>query len=70
VLASVRRCIFKRPVLPGQDVTFEINCRQMGVNAVQVSAQTLVASVEAAQLETLMVYVDKAWFSSTMNYLV
>lgn len=58
VLASVRRCAFKRPVLPAQDVTFEITCRQIGADAVQVSAQALVEGVEVAQLETLMAYVD------------
>lgn len=59
VLASVRRCAFKHPVLPGQDVTFEITCRQIGTDAVQVSAQAWVAGVEAAQLETLVIYVDR-----------
>ena len=59
VLASVRRCAFKHPVLPGQDVIFEITCRQIGTDAVQVSAQAWVAGVEAAQLETLVIYVDR-----------
>ncbi|MGP1628421.1 MAG: 3-hydroxyacyl-ACP dehydratase FabZ family protein [Giesbergeria sp.] len=59
VLASVRRCAFKRPVLPGQDVVFEITCRQIGTDSVQVSAQALVADTEVAQLETLVVYVDR-----------
>ena len=60
VLASVRRCSFKQPVLPEQDVRFEINCRQIGVHAVQVSGQALVNGQEVAQLEALMVYVGKA----------
>jgi 3-hydroxyacyl-[acyl-carrier-protein] dehydratase len=59
VLASVRRCAFKRPVLPEQDVVFEISCRQIGTDAVQVTAQALVEGQEVAQLETLMVYADK-----------
>ena len=59
VLASVRRCAFKHPVLPEQDVVFEIACRQMGTEAMQISAQALVAGVEVAQLETLLVYVDR-----------
>lgn len=58
VLASVRRCAFKRPVLPEQDVTFEITCRQIGTDAVQVSAQAFVEGIEVAQLETLVAYVD------------
>jgi 3-hydroxyacyl-[acyl-carrier-protein] dehydratase len=70
VLASVRRCAFKRPVLPEQDVTFEIACRQIGADAVQVSAQALVENVEVAQLETLMVYVDKSQFSAAIGWPV
>lgn len=67
VLASVRRCIFKRPVLPEHDVTFEISCRQIGADAVQVSGQARVAGVEVAQLETLMVYADTREFSAAMG---
>lgn len=67
VLASVRRCAFKRAVLPAQDVTFEINCRQIGADAVQVTAQALVDGVEVAQLETLMVYADKTQFSAALG---
>ena len=65
VLASVRRCAFKRAVLPEQDVTFEITCRQIGADAVQVTAQALVEGVEVAQLETLMVYADRTQFSTS-----
>jgi 3-hydroxyacyl-[acyl-carrier-protein] dehydratase len=67
VLASVRRCSFKRPVLPEQDVTFEISCRQIGADAVQVSAQALVEGVEVAQLETLMVYADRTQLSAALG---
>ena len=59
VLASVRRCAFKRPVLPEQDVIFESTCRQVGADAVQISAQARVEGLEVAQLETLMVYADR-----------
>jgi 3-hydroxyacyl-[acyl-carrier-protein] dehydratase len=68
VLASVRRCVFKRPILPEQDVTFEITCRQIGLNAVQVSAQAFVEDVEVAQLETLMVYADTRQFSAVTGW--
>jgi 3-hydroxyacyl-[acyl-carrier-protein] dehydratase len=70
VLASVRRCAFKRPVLPEQDVTFEISCRQIGADAVQVTAQAFVENVEVAQLETLMVYTDKTQFSAAITWPV
>lgn len=67
VLASVRRCIFKQPVLPEQDVRFEINCRQVGAHAVQVTGQAWVANVEVAQLETLMVYADRAQLPASLG---
>lgn len=67
VLASVRRCAFKHPVLPEQDVIFEITCRQIGTDAVQVSAQALVRGMEVAQLETLLAYVDKKQLSAAMG---
>lgn len=67
VLASVRRCMFKQPVLPEQDVTFEITCRQIGADAVQVSARALVRGQEVAQLETLMAYVTKTQLSDAMG---
>ncbi|TXH87380.1 MAG: 3-hydroxyacyl-ACP dehydratase [Rhodoferax sp.] len=59
VLAAVQRCSFKAPILPDQDVVFEIRCRTVGKTAVQVTAQTLVNGTEAAQLETLMVYAQR-----------
>jgi 3-hydroxyacyl-[acyl-carrier-protein] dehydratase len=67
ILASVRRCSFKRPVLPEQDVTFEIACRQIGDAAVQINAQALVEGLEVAQLETLMVYAEKTHFSTLVG---
>jgi 3-hydroxyacyl-[acyl-carrier-protein] dehydratase len=67
VLASVRRCLFKQPVLTEQDVCFEINCRQIGEHAVQVSGQAFVGDVEVAQLETLMVYADRTQFSTAVG---
>jgi 3-hydroxyacyl-[acyl-carrier-protein] dehydratase len=67
VLASVRRCLFKQPVMPGQDVQFKINCRQIGAHAVQVSGQALVNDSEVGQLETLIVYVEKTELSHTMS---
>ena len=67
LLASVRRCAFKRPVLPEQDVTFEITCRQIGADAVQVSAQAQVDGIDVAQLETLIVYADRTQFSASIG---
>lgn len=69
VLASVRRCAFKRPAQPEQDVTFEITCRQISADAVKVTAQARGDGIEVAQLETLMVYADKGQFSGAMGRL-
>lgn len=55
-LASVRKCAFKRPVLPQCDVEFDIQCRQMAPLAVQVGATAKVNNAEVAQLDILMVY--------------
>lgn len=60
VLATVRRCVFKRPVLPNQDVVFELCCRQIGTAAVQITAQATVDGQEVAQLETWMAYVERS----------
>jgi len=67
LLASVRRCAFKRPVLPEQDVTFEITCRQIGADAVQVNAKAQVDGFEVAQLETLIVYANRTQLSVPMG---
>lgn len=67
VLASVRRCAFKRPVLPEQDVIFDITCRQMGPDAMQISAQARVAGIEVAQLDTLLAYVDRQQLDAALG---
>lgn len=64
VLANVRRCAFKHPVLPEQDVVFAIQCRQIGEAAVQITAQATVNGAEVAQLETLMVYAERSAFAT------
>lgn len=56
VLASVRKCNFKRPVVPQTDVEFRIECRQMAPMAVQVGATVHVNATEVAQLDILMAY--------------
>ena len=60
VLAAVRRCAFKQPVLPGHGVAFEIQCRQMGPMAVQVNAIVRAQGLEAAVLDIVMVYTARA----------
>jgi 3-hydroxyacyl-[acyl-carrier-protein] dehydratase len=64
---SVRRCAFKRPVQPEQDVTFEITRCQIGADAVQVNAEAQVDGIEVAQLKALIVYADKEQFSAAIG---
>ncbi len=59
VLASVRKCVFKQPVLPGHAVVFAIACRQMAPMAVQVIATVNTRGLEAALLDIVMVYTAK-----------
>ena len=53
-------CSHRYGAVPEQDVVFEITCRQIGTDAMQVSAQALVEGVEVAQLETLVAYVERS----------
>jgi 3-hydroxyacyl-[acyl-carrier-protein] dehydratase len=60
VLAAVRNCWFKSPVLPNTDVEFRIQCRKMAELIVQVSAQVKIAESDAAKLEVVMAYTPRA----------
>lgn len=60
VLAAVRNCWFKQPVLPGQQVEFAIQCRQMAPLLVQVSAQVKVAEQDVAKLEVALAYAPRS----------
>lgn len=59
VLAAVRNCWFKQPVLPEQDVEFFIQCRQMAPLMVQVHAQVKVAQQDVAKLEIALAYAPR-----------
>jgi len=59
VLASVRNCWFKSPVLPDCDVDFQIQCRQLAPLAVQISARVEAGGVEAASLSAVIAYVPR-----------
>jgi len=60
VLASIRKCAFTHPVAPQSMVEFEIQCRQMGPMAVQVSSAVHANNRAVAQVEALLVYTDRA----------
>jgi 3-hydroxyacyl-[acyl-carrier-protein] dehydratase len=66
VLASIRKCLFKQPVLPQSDIDFAIQCRQMAPLAVQVTATVSVSQLEAAQLDILMVYTSRQQLMETL----
>ncbi len=66
-LASVRKCTFKRPVLPQCDVEFVIQCRQMAPLAVQVGATANVNNAEVAKLDILMVYTARGQLQTVLD---
>jgi 3-hydroxyacyl-[acyl-carrier-protein] dehydratase len=59
VLAAVRNCWFKQPVLPDCDVDFFIQCRQMAPLLVQVNAQVKVGDSDVAKLEIALAYAPR-----------
>ncbi len=59
VLAGVRNCWFKSPVLPDVDVEFHIHCRQMAAVVVQVNALVKAAEIEVAKLEVIIAYTPR-----------
>ena len=67
VLASVRKCVFKHPVLPHREVEFSIQCRQMAPMAVQVAAIVHADQIEVAQLDILVVYTSRQQLLSAMT---
>jgi len=67
VLASVRKCVFKHPVLPERDVDYTIQCRQMAPMAVQVAASVKAQDIEVAQLDIVMVYTSRQQMLSALR---
>ena len=56
MLGAVRKCSFKRPVLPGDKLHFSMTCRRMAEKAVLVQCTGEVDGIEAAILEFMVVY--------------
>ncbi|WP_159875258.1 MULTISPECIES: 3-hydroxyacyl-ACP dehydratase [Aquitalea] len=65
VLAAVRNCWFKQPVLPESAVEFFIQCRQVAPLLVQVSAVVKVEAVEVAKLEIALAYAPRTQLLSS-----
>lgn len=55
MLAGIRKCSFKQPVLPDQWVDVEVKSRQMSPTAAQVSAELRIDGTEAASVDILVV---------------
>lgn len=55
MLAGIRKCAFKAPVLPDDWVEVEVHSRQMSPTAAQVSAELRVGSEEVATIDILVV---------------
>ena len=60
VLAGVRRCMFKRPVLPDQEVVFDLTAKQGSAGAAFVTGSACVEGSEVASLDFMLVYASRA----------
>jgi 3-hydroxyacyl-[acyl-carrier-protein] dehydratase len=55
VLAGIRKCSFRRPVLPAEDVQVAVDCRQMSEFAVTATGVVRVGEALAANIEILLI---------------
>lgn len=55
MLAGIRKCSFKRPVLPQETVDITVRTRPMSDTAAAVSAVLSVGGEEAAQVDILLI---------------
>ena len=60
MLGAVRKCSFKRPVLPGDKLKFTMSCRRMAEKAVLVHCVGDVEGSEAATLEFMVVHAPQS----------
>ena len=60
MLGAVRKCSFKRPVLPGDKLNIRMTCRRMAEKAVLVQSTADVGGTEAAALEFMVVYAPES----------
>jgi 3-hydroxyacyl-[acyl-carrier-protein] dehydratase len=60
VLAGVRKCSFKRPVLAGETVTIDASSRQISPNGATVTGKLTVAADEVATIEIFLVNVPRS----------
>jgi 3-hydroxyacyl-[acyl-carrier-protein] dehydratase len=66
LLAGIRKCSFKRPVLPGEVVEVDLRTRPMSETAAVALAHLTVGGAEAAQVEILVINTPRAALDQTM----
>lgn len=69
MLAGIRKCSFKRPVLPDERVEVEVHSRAMSSAAAAVSAVVRVGGDEAAQIEILVISTPREGLEHTLSAL-
>jgi 3-hydroxyacyl-[acyl-carrier-protein] dehydratase len=69
MLAGIRKCSFKRPVLPDELVTIEVHSRQMSETAAAISAQLNVEGQEVATVEILVANAPRDKVESQLQQL-
>jgi 3-hydroxyacyl-[acyl-carrier-protein] dehydratase len=69
MLANIRKCTFKRPVLPGDMVLAEVRTRPMSDTAASVNAVLTIEGAEAAQIEILLINAPRAEFEQGLPAL-
>lgn len=68
VLASIRKCVFKRAVFADQTVSLDVSCRQIGASAAQVKADIQVDGAEAASVEILLANTQLQHMTNSQNF--
>lgn len=69
MLAGIRKCSFKRPVLPDELVTIEIQTRQMSETAAAISAHLSIDGSEVARVEILVANAPRDKLESQLQQL-
>lgn len=69
MLAGIRKCSFKRPVLPGETVHIEVHSRQMSPTAAAPSATLTVGGEDVAAIEILVAHAPRAQVLAQLDTL-
>jgi 3-hydroxyacyl-[acyl-carrier-protein] dehydratase len=69
LLAGIRKCSFRRLVLPGDEVAIDVNTRQMSEMAAAISARVTVRGEEAGQVELVIINSPRSVVETTLAAL-